>query len=258
MTTSWIRFAGQGGQARHARVEGDSAVVVDGAPWSGPRETGERLPLAGLALLAPCEPPKIIALWNNFHALAQKLGKAAPAHPLYFIKASTSVIPGGEAIRRPPHFAGKVVFEGELGIVIGQRCSQATAAQAQAAIFGYTAVNDLTAIDHLTSEPDFAQWTRAKSYDTFGPMGPAIVTGFDWAGAHVQTTVDGGERQNYPLADMIIPPARIVELVSQDMTLLPGDVIACGTSVGVGSLKPGAVVRVTIAGIGSLENRLEG
>jgi 2-keto-4-pentenoate hydratase/2-oxohepta-3-ene-1,7-dioic acid hydratase in catechol pathway len=117
-------------------------------------------------------------------------------------------------------------------------------------------VNDVTAAEVLNETPDFAQWCRSKGYDTFGCLGPVITTDLDWAQARVITTMDGVERQNYPLSDMILPPAELVSLVSHDMTLLPGDVIACGTSIGVGSIKDGATVTIRIDGIGSLTNRL--
>ncbi len=123
-------------------------------------------------------------------------------------------------------------------------------------IFGYTCVNDVTAGDLLNEDPNFAQWCRAKGYDTFGCIGPAIATDFEWAGASVVTTLDGVERQNYPLSDMVFSPAEQVSMISRDMTLLPGDVIACGTSIGIGSIKDGATVEVSIAGIGMLSNTL--
>ncbi len=127
---------------------------------------------------------------------------------------------------------------------------------AEGFIFGYTCVNDVTAAEVLNETPDFAQWCRSKGYDTFGCLGPVIATDLDWAQARVITTIDGVERQNYPLSDMIMSPAELVSRVSHDMTLLPGDVIACGTSVGIGSIKDGATVVVRIDGIGSLSNRL--
>ena len=124
-------------------------------------------------------------------------------------------------------------------------------------IFGYTCVNDVTAAEVLNENGDFAQWCRSKGYDTFGCLGPAIATDFDWANARVITRLDGTERQNYPLSDMILPPAELVSRISQDMSLLPGDVIAVGTSLGVGSMKDGATVEIHIEGIGSLTNTVQ-
>jgi 2-keto-4-pentenoate hydratase/2-oxohepta-3-ene-1,7-dioic acid hydratase in catechol pathway len=149
------------------------------------------------------------------------------------------------------------VYEGELGIVIGQRAQDVDPGQAERIIFGYTCVNDVTALDLITRDPAFAQWTRAKSFDGFGPFGPVIATGLDAATLTVRTLVNGRERQNYRADDMIFTPAEIVSHLSRELTLLPGDIIACGTSLGVGVLKPGSTVTVDIAGIGALENRFE-
>jgi 2-keto-4-pentenoate hydratase/2-oxohepta-3-ene-1,7-dioic acid hydratase in catechol pathway len=220
------------------------------------RPTGATLPADTFTLLAPCAPSKIIALWNNFHALAAKIGKAAPTHPMYLLKPSTSLIGTQQQIERPVNYAGKIAFEGELGIVIGRLCRNVAADQSRDYIFGYTCVNDVTAMGVLNENPDFTQWCRAKGYDTFGCLGPAIVTQLDWRAASVVTRLDGVERQRYPLSDMIFSPEELVSHISHDMSLLPGDVIACGTSLGVGSMADGASVEVTIDGIGSLANTL--
>ncbi len=207
-------------------------------------------------LISPCLPSKIVALWNNFGALSLKLGKPAPAHPLFLIKPSTSVIGPGVEIQRPAGYAEKIAYEGELGIVIGKRCKEVHPDQAGDYIFGYTCVNDVTAAAVLNENVDFPQWCRSKGYDTFGCLGPVIATGLDWRFLRVITRLDGVERQNYPLSDMTMSPQDLVSRLSHDMTLLPGDVIACGTSLGVGSMKDGCSVEVFIEGIGSLVNVL--
>ena len=130
-----------------------------------------------------------------------------------------------------------MVYEGELGIVIGKRCNNIGEDEAGDYIFGYTCVDDVTAADIITKDPTFAQWARAKSFDTFGVFGPVIATGLDPIPALDRTVLDGKERQNYPVSDMIFPPHRLVSYLSRDMTLLPGDVIACGTSVGVSAMR---------------------
>lgn len=150
-----------------------------------------------------------------------------------------------------------MIFEGELGVVIGKRATAVRESDAAEHIFGYTCVNDVTAVDLLKKDPTFDQWTRAKSFDTFGPFGPVIATGLDTSHLSVKVILNGDERQHYPLADLVFAPARLVSLISRDMTLEPGDVIACGTSVGVGSMKPGATVSVVIDGVGTLTNRYE-
>lgn len=255
---SWIRFKCADGRIGFGMLASDEAGVAEyeGSMFDQPRATGKTLPLDELTLLSPCLPSKVIALWNNFHALAAKLEKAEPSHPLFLIKPSMSVIGPRDAIRRPKSYKGKMVYEGELGIVIGKRCTNVSVEDAADHIFGYTCVNDVTAIELLQEDPNFAQWVRAKGFDTFSCIGPAIVPGLDWRAASVKTHLDGVERQNYALSDMIFSPIEQVSLISHDMTLMPGDVIACGTSLGVGTIKDGATVEVSIDGIGTLANTL--
>lgn len=253
----WMRFSHRG-EIGFGLVDGEVVQVHAGDMFDAPVATGVLLARADLVPLAPCEPSKIIALWNNFHALAEKLGQPVPAEPLFLLKAVSSIAAPEAAIPRPAGCEGRVAFEGELGIVIGRRLSRASLDEADAAIFGFTCVNDLTAIDVLARDPSFPQWARAKSYDGFGPFGTTIATGLDLAGARVTTTVDGTVRQSYPIADMVFPPAELVRRLSHDMTLLPGDLICCGTSIGVGTLKgPSNLVEVAIDGIGTLWNRFE-
>jgi 2-keto-4-pentenoate hydratase/2-oxohepta-3-ene-1,7-dioic acid hydratase in catechol pathway len=251
----WARFRRHSNQQfGFGLLQGERITEYSGDLFGESRANGASVALSECALLSPCLPSKFIGLWNNFHALAAKIEKAEPAHPLYFIKASSALAGEGDIIRRPRSYQGKIYYEGELGIVIGTRCKEVSAEQAGEYIFGYTCVNDVTAADHFKETADFEQWTRAKSYDTFGVLGPVIATGLDVSQLNVVTRLDGVERQNYPVADMIFSPAQIVSRISQDMSLLSGDVIACGTSLGVGSMRPGARVEITIAGIGALTN----
>lgn len=178
-----------------------------------------------------------------------------PAHPLWFVKTSNCFMATGEPIRRPAGYDGLLVFEGELGIVIGKPCRNIGESEADDFIFGYTCVNDVTARDILRSDPSFPQWSRAKSFDSFGPFGPMIATGVEPDALTVRTLVNGEEKQNYPVADMFFRPRAIVSRLSQDMTLMPGDVIACGTSLGAGSIREGDLVEIVIDGVGCLANR---
>lgn len=252
--TTWLRFTKDGASAI-GTLDGDTITVFDGCMFNGAKPTGARLPLADVTLEAPCSPSKIIALWNNFHALAAKLNVAEPAEPLYLLKAPTTAAAPFATVRRPVTYEGKTVYEGELGIVIGKTAFNVSEDEAAEHIFGYTIVNDITAADLLNKDPTFPQWARAKGLDDYGPFGPWIVSGIDVSGAHVRTILNGAERQNYPLADMIFPPARLVSLLSKDMTLHPGDLIACGTSLGVGSMKEKTnEIEVVIDGIGALKN----
>jgi len=252
--TKWVRFRADGAIGFGTIAQSDIAVH-DGEMFGANKPTGQTLQLGDVELLAPCAPAKIIGLWNNFHALAAKLNQSVPPEPLYFLKATTSVAAHGAVVDRPASYDGKVVYEGELGVVIGKECRGVSEADAASHIFGYTCVNDITAADILNRDPSFPQWSRAKSFDGFGPFGPAIVTGLDPATLSIRTILNGAERQNYPVADMIFSPARLVSLISRDMTLEPGDLICCGTSVGVGVMKePVNSVTIAIEGIGELHN----
>ncbi|MGL4575918.1 MAG: fumarylacetoacetate hydrolase family protein [Burkholderiaceae bacterium] len=250
----WCRFVCED-QVQFGQVQGDHIAVFSGSScFESPQSTGRMLALDQVRLLPPCVPTKLIGLWNNFHALAQKLGQAIPAEPLYFIKAPNSYAGFGDVIRPPKSYDGKVFYEGELGIVIGKRIAHADAHSAREAIFGYTCVNDVTAFDLLHKDASFAQWTRAKSFDTFGVMGPWIDTELDASTASVFTRINGKERQNFPISDMVFSPSEIVQRLSQDMTLEPGDVIACGTSLGALPMREGCEVEVEISGLGILKN----
>ena len=154
----------------------------------------------------------------------------------------------------PSGYDGRVAYEGELAVVIGRRTRAVPLADAPAHIFGYTCANDVTALELLQRDPAFPQWARAKSFDGFGALGPVIETAFDPSAATLRTLVGGRERQHYPLADMFFGPAELVSRLSHDMTLEPGDVILCGTSLGVLPMKPGTRVEVVIDGIGTLAN----
>ncbi|MDP9064279.1 MAG: fumarylacetoacetate hydrolase family protein, partial [Pseudomonadota bacterium] len=248
------RFRAHDGRIGFGVVDGERIAEYGGDMFGASSATGTVHDRDRFRLIAPCTPSKIVALWNNFHALAEKLGKAPPAHALFLIKPASCVIGSGESIRRPVGYAGKIVFEGELGIVIGRHCKNVAPEAAADHIFGFTCVNDVTAAEVLNERTDFAQWCRSKGYDTFGCLGPYIASQLDLSQARVLTRVDGVERQNYALSDMIMSPPQIVSQLSHDMTLLPGDVIACGTSLGVGSMRDGASVDVEIAGIGIMSN----
>ena len=237
-------------------VEGDAIRMYAGDMFAGAEATGVTVALDEVKLLMPTQPSKIIAMWNNFGALGKKLNLATPPEPLYLIKSPNSYLNPNETIQKPS-CDGKVAFEGELGIVIGKLCKGVTEQQAMDYVFGYTCGNDVTVGDILNRDPSFAQWVRAKGFDTFCPFGPVVATGLDPTTLVVKTILNGEVRQDYPISDMLFSVAQLVSLISQDMSLLPGDIILCGTSVGVGSMKPGSIVEIEIAGIGKLSNRFE-
>ena len=235
-------------------VDGDALAVHAGELFADPTATGERIPLAGLTWLTPCRPGKFLALWNNSLQSTAKNGWAIPAEPLYFAKTQDSYAAHEAPIPVPGAYDGRVVYEGELGVVIGREARAVSVEEAANAIFGFTCVNDVTALDLLNRDPSFPQWTRAKSFDGFGVFGPVIATGLDPATLVVRTLVNGRERQNYPVSDLIFSPAQVVSLMSQDTTLMPGDLIACGTGPGVLPMRPGTTVEVVIEGVGTLRN----
>jgi 2-keto-4-pentenoate hydratase/2-oxohepta-3-ene-1,7-dioic acid hydratase in catechol pathway len=255
-TQRWLRFE-HGGETAFGVLDGDTIERFEGDMFDRPTPSGEIIGLRDVTLLPPTQPTKMIGLWNNFAALGAKLGLSVPPEPLYFIKGNNAFIASGETIRKPPFYDGRVLFEAELGIVIGKRCAGLDEAEANEYIFGFTCVNDVTAFDVLNADASFAQWTRAKSFDTFGAFGPVIATGLDPDALTIRGILNGEERQNYPASDMLMKPARLVSAISRDMTLMPGDVIACGTSIGAGKMAPGSTIEIAIDGIGTLRNRFE-
>ena len=242
------------GQIAVGSLEGEAVHLHRGELFAAPQPTGERIPLAAVKCLTPCVPSQFLGIGYNSRAIAEKQGSTLPAAPFYFLKAPGAQLAHEGVLRVPRSHSGRVVFEGELGIVIGKRCQDLAPEQALEAVFGYTIINDVTALDLITTEP--AQWTRAKSFPGFGPFGPVIVTGLDPNALRVRTLVAGKERQSYPISELIFSPAEIVSHLSRDLVLEAGDVIACGTSLGVGVWKPGSTVEVEIAGIGVLRNTL--
>lgn len=249
----WVRLAHGGGGAFGTLNEDGSVAIHRGDMFDSPTPTGETVPAAAVVLRAPVRPGKFVGLWNNFFELATKQGNTIPTDPLYFLKSPGSIVGPEAPILPPPSYTGRVIYEGELGIVIGRRTTHADEAEAARNIFGYTCINDVTAVEFFALDPAFPQWARAKSPDSFGPVGPCIVPEIPTE-SRVRVLLNGRERQNYPIADMILPPARIVSLLSREMTLEPGDLIACGTSVGPLPMRPRMTVEVVIDGIGTLRN----
>jgi len=258
MIQHWIRFLHLD-TVRFGTIEGDKIRVFKGDMFDSPRRTDIAINLAEATLLTPVVPGKVLALWNNYHALGRKLGLAPPSEPLYLMKPPNTYLAPGATIRKPrvADSGAKVAFEGELAIVIGSTCSGVAPDSAPDHIFGYTCANDVTVNEIIGRDPTFPQWVRAKGFDTFCPFGPVIATGLNPAMLVVRTLLNGEVRQDYPVNDMVFSAAELVSRISQDMTLEPGDLILCGTSVGVGSMRPGSTIEVEIDGIGTLTNRFE-
>src|SRR5450432_838441 len=252
------------GQAQYGLVEsvaGRDAIVrilltapeeADGDMESLRTRRIEAIPLEEASLLPPVRPSKIVCVGRNYREHAQELGHDVPTEPLIFLKATSSLLPPGGVVRRPK-ISERVDYEGELGVVIGKTCYQPAAdADIRQYILGYTCVNDVTARDLQNKD---GQWSRAKGFDTFCPIGPVVVAGLDpWTGIRVQTRVNGDLRQDGTTADFIFSLDVILRYISQVMTLEPGDVIATGTPAGVSPLLAGDVVEISVEGVGTLRN----
>ena len=253
---TWVRFL-QDGNTGFGTLEVDSISVHEGDMFADAVLTGETVALSDVTLMTPCTPGKMIALWNNSQSAAEKQGLEKPEYPLFFLKPSSSYLAPGGVIRKPAGYDGRVIYEAELGIVIGKVVHNVDEAAAVDAIFGYTCVNDVTAMQLLDADVTFPQWARAKGFDTFGAFGPGIVTNVDVSGSRIRAELNGRERQNYAVADLFMQPAEIVARLSESATLEPGDLIACGTGPGALPMKPGASIDVIIHGIGTLSNTYE-
>jgi len=252
--THWIRFE-DSGLACFGTIDEDQITVYEGDMFDQPRPTEIVLPLSAVTPLTPTVPGKMIGLWNNLWAQSRKFELPTPANPWYFIKSPNTYLATGGLIRRPAFYDGNIIFEAELGVVIGKQCFGITEEQPDDFIFGYTCVNDVTAIQLLKEDPFFAQWTKAKCFDTFGPFGPVIATDIDPDSLVVKGALNGQEHQNYPVSDMIFSPRQLFSLLSRDMTLMPGDLISCGTSLGAKVMRGSTnVVEISIDGIGILSN----
>lgn len=238
---------------RFGIVDGTDLVVLAGDPlFAGFETTGERVPLGEVALLAPVIPrSKVIGIARNYRDHAAELGNEVPAEPMMFLKPNTSVIGPGDAIVRPAQ-SERTDYEGELAAVIGRVAKNVSVEDALDYVFGYTIGNDVTARDLQKTD---GQWARAKGFDTFCPLGPAIETEFTpSADVRIVTRVNGEVRQDGTLGAMVHSVAEFISYASHAFTLLPGDVILAGTPAGVGPFVAGDIVEVEITGLGTLRN----
>lgn len=232
-------------------LERDQIREINGAPWEEWARGSRTWPLAQVRLLAPAEPTKIVCVGRNYAAHAAELGNEVPKEPLIFLKPPSSVIGPEEAIILT-RYSRRVEHEGELAVVMGRRCTHLSDTDdPRPYILGYACLNDVTARDLQKSD---VQFTRAKGFDTFCPIGPHIETQLDPADVLVETQVNGAPRQSGRTSLMVYPVLFLVRWISRVMTLLPADVIATGTPAGVGPLVPGDVVQVSVEGIGTLRN----
>lgn len=240
------------GTPRHVIEENGRWRLLEGDLFEG-YDAGDEIPADGQHVLAPILPSKIAAIGLNYKDHAAETNKPLPAEPLMFLKPSTAVIGPGDPIVLPEG-AGRIDHEAEVGVVIGRRASHVPAERAHEYVLGLTCVNDVTARELQTKD---VQYTRAKGFDTFAPIGPCIAIGIDYRapdGVRVEGWVNEERRQASSTNQLIFPIDTLIAFVTGVMTLLPGDIISTGTPAGIGSLKAGDRVTIKVAGVGELSN----
>lgn len=255
MSKKFVRFTVNDGQdLSYGCIEGDKVHEMDGPPWLDSRMTGKVFDVSEVALRAPVEPSKIICIGLNYHAhvAASQSADEAPEYPLIFLKPPSSIIGPGEMIVHPPQ-SQRVDYEAELGVVIGKRARNVSQDEAGDYIFGFTCVNDVTARDLQKKD---GQWSRAKGFDTFCPVGPWIVTDLNYGDVLVEGILNGEVKQSGRTSLMIFNIPFLVSYLSSVMTLNPGDLIPTGTPAGIAPMKSGDEIEVKIEGVGSLKNRM--
>ena len=240
------RFEAEG-KIHEGTIRGN-VVIPDGCD-----SLSRKYSLDEIRLLCPSSPSKVVAIGLNYRDHAEEVGMPLPEEPLLFLKPSSSVI-GPEDVIILPLQSTRVDFEAELGVVIGRTARKVSGMEAHTCILGYTCLNDVTARDLQGKD---GQWTRAKGFDTFCPIGPWIETDVDPADLRIELYLNGELKQASRTSNLIFDPVRLVEFISAIMTLFPGDVIAAGTTSGIGPMKSGDTVEVRIEGIGSLVNKVQ-
>ncbi len=250
----FLRFETKDGKTRFGLLEENSVLEIEGDIFGEYKATRNKHRLGELRVLAPCSPTKIVAVGLNYKDHAAEMKKTPPEEPMLFMKPGTAVIAHGDKIIYPKHMSSRVDYEGELAVVIGKKAKWVEEEKALTYIFGYTCINDITARDLQAKD---VQYTRAKGFDTFAPIGPVIETELDPTDLQISTLLNNERRQHSRTSELIFNIPRLVSFISRVMTLLPGDVIATGTPSGIGSMKSGDKVEVEIEGIGVLRNYVE-
>jgi len=245
-----IRFKNKNDEVQFGWIYQEKVGLIQGDPFGEYRRFEPTMLLSDLELMLPCQPSKIIAVGRNYAEHAAEMNNELPAYPMIFMKPPSALITNGEPILLPGQ-SNRVEHEAELTIVVGKESKNLTQENAKEAIFGYTIANDVTARDLQKID---GQWTRAKGFDTFCPLGPWIDTEFDPSDAMISCHVNHALRQMGSTKDMTFNPEQLLIYISSIMTLLPGDLILTGTPAGVGPLVDGDLVTVNIDGLGSLVN----
>lgn len=259
MAQRYVRVRSKLGQTYYGKLQLNGTVeVLDAPPWLDGKITDQILIESEYDLLAPCAPSKIVAVGKNYSGHAAEMNSEVPKEPLIFLKPPSAILANEQTIIYPKQ-SQRVDFEGELALVIGELAKNCTVEEAKSKIWGYTIANDVTARD--LQEKD-GQWTRAKGFDTFCPLGPWIVRELS-SGARLQTYLTDNDnnkviKQSSLLSEMVFSPEELVSYISQVMTLFPGDVILTGTPEGIAPLKTGDIVTIEIESIGKLTNNIKG
>ena len=241
------------GDCRYGLSDGSTVTLISDEPFAAWEPEGV-VSLSSAHLLCPVTPTKVVCVGLNYKNHIAEMGHDTPVEPVIFVKPSTAVIGPGTPIALPPG-VGRVDYEGELGVVIGRRTHRASPAQAAENVLGFVCGNDVTARDLQKID---GQWTRAKGFDGFCPLGPWVVTDIEPGDLELKTLVNGEVRQRVRTSDMLFDPYTLVSFVSNVMTLVPGDVILTGTPGGIGEIFDGDVVEVAIEGVGTLRNPVVG
>ncbi len=255
MSEKYIRYRKNDSPETGYGLLSDSKVaVLKRAPWLGIEKSSEQLDLSELTLLAPVEPSKIVCIGLNYHAHVQASFSAdkAPEYPLIFLKPPSSIIGPGDKIVHPKQ-SERVDYEAELGVIIGKECKNVSESDAEKYIFGYTCVNDVTARDLQKKD---GQWSRAKGFDTFCPVGPHIITNVDYRDLLVEGILNGEIKQSGRTSLMIFKIPFLISYISSVMTLMPGDLISTGTPSGIAPMVSGDTIEVRVEKVGSLTNSM--
>lgn len=255
MKQTFVRFTAKNANDPHyGALDGDSISTLSGAPWAGGTTTGEKIELSKVNLLAPVQPSKIICIGLNYlaHVQASFSAEKPPEYPLIFLKPPSAIINPGDKIVHPPQ-SERVDYEAELAVVIGKTATWVKEEDAEQHIFGFTCVNDVTARDLQKKD---GQWSRAKGFDTFCPVGPWIVTELNWRDVLVEGVLNGNVMQSGRTSLMIFKIPFLISYISSVMTLYPGDIISTGTPSGIAPMKSGDIIEVRVEGIGTLANSM--
>jgi len=242
------------GKICYGLLEDNTVFEVEGDIFQEYKVTKNKHPLTEIRFLPPCSPTKIVAVGLNYRDHAAEMKKSIPEEPLLFMKPSTSVIGHEDKIRCPKHMSSRIDYEGELAVVIGKTARWIEENEAFDYVFGYTCINDITARDLQIKD---VQYTRAKGFDTFAPIGPVIETELDPTDLEISTYLNNERRQHSRTSELIFNIPKLLVFISRVMTLLKGDIIATGTPSGIGPMKQGDTVEVKVEGIGILRNYVD-